>query len=47
MEKGEPLLTIYANDEARLSEARRHLLAAVRWSDEPVTPPPHTHKIIV
>jgi len=47
VEKGERLLTIYANDEARLSEARRHLLAAVRWSDEPVTPPPHTHKIIM
>jgi pyrimidine-nucleoside phosphorylase len=47
VEKGERLLTIYANDEARLSEARRHLLAAIRWSDEPVTPPPHTHKIIM
>jgi pyrimidine-nucleoside phosphorylase len=47
VEKGERLLTIYANDEARLSEARRHLLADIRWSDEPVTPPPHTHKIIM
>jgi pyrimidine-nucleoside phosphorylase len=47
VEKGERLLTIYANDEARLSEARRHLLAVVRWSDEPVTPPPHIHKIIM
>jgi pyrimidine-nucleoside phosphorylase len=47
VEKGERLLTIYANDETRLSEARRHLLAAVHWSDEPVTPPPHTHKIIM
>ena len=46
VEKGERLLTIYANDDARLSEARRHLLGAVRWSDEPVTPRPHTHKII-
>ncbi len=47
VEKGERLLTIYANDEVRLSEARRHLLAAIHWSDEPVTPPPHTHKIIM
>ncbi len=47
VEKGERLLTIYANDEARLSEARRHLLAAIHFSDEPVTPPPHTHKIIM
>jgi pyrimidine-nucleoside phosphorylase len=47
VEKGERLLTIYANDEGRLSEARRHLLSAVQWSDEPVTPPPHTHKIIM
>ena len=45
-EKGERLLTIYANDDARLSEARRHLLAAIHWSDEPVVPPSHTHKII-
>jgi pyrimidine-nucleoside phosphorylase len=47
VEKREPLLTLHANDEGRLAEARRRLLAAIRWSDEPVTPPPHTHKIIM
>jgi pyrimidine-nucleoside phosphorylase len=46
VEKGERLLTIHANDQGKLAEARRRLLSAMRWSDEPVTPPPHTHKII-
>ncbi len=46
VEKGERLLTLHANDEGKLAEARPRLLAAIRWSDEPVTPPPHTHKII-
>ena len=46
VEKGEPLLTIHANDESKLPHVRRQLLSAFRWSDKPVTPPPHTHKII-
>ena len=46
VEEGEPLLTIHANDESRLAQARRRLLSAIRWSDEPVTLPPHTHKIV-
>jgi pyrimidine-nucleoside phosphorylase len=46
IEKGERLLTIYANDENSLAQARQRLLAAMRWSQERVTPPPHTHKII-
>ncbi len=46
VKKGERLLTIYANDEARLAEARRRLLSAISWSDEPVVPPPQTHRII-
>jgi pyrimidine-nucleoside phosphorylase len=46
VEKGERLLTIHANDQGKLAEARRHLLSAIGWSNEPVTPPPHTHKII-
>jgi pyrimidine-nucleoside phosphorylase len=46
VEKGEPLLTIHANDENKLPHVRRQLLSAFRWSDKPVTPPPHTHKII-
>ncbi len=47
VEKGERLLTIHANDEGKLAEARRRLLDAIRWSDQPITPPPHTHKIIL
>jgi len=46
VERGEPLLTIHASDEGKLAQARRRLLSAIRWSDKPVTPPPHTHKII-
>ena len=45
--KRERLLTLHANDEGKLAEARRRLLAAIRWSDGPVTPPPHTYKIIM
>jgi pyrimidine-nucleoside phosphorylase len=39
IEEGQPLLTIHANDEARLSGARQRLLAAYEWSNEPVSPP--------
>jgi pyrimidine-nucleoside phosphorylase len=46
VEEGEPLLTVHANDEGKLAEARDRLLSAIGWSEEPVTPPPHTHKII-
>ncbi|MEJ2555320.1 MAG: pyrimidine-nucleoside phosphorylase [Anaerolineae bacterium] len=46
VEEGEPLLTIHADDEGKLAEARDRLLSAIGWSHEPVTPPPHTHKII-
>lgn len=46
VEEGEPLLTIYANDKSSLVQARGRLRSAIRWSDEPVTPPPRTRKII-
>jgi pyrimidine-nucleoside phosphorylase len=46
LEQGQPLLTIHANDEARLSGARQRLLAAYRWSEEPVKPPPLIHRIV-
>ncbi len=46
VKKGERLLTIHANDTGKLTQARRRLLSAISWGDEPVTPPPHTHKII-
>ncbi len=43
---GDPLLTIHANDEGRLAAARESLLAAIRWSEEPVTPHLHIRQII-
>ncbi|RME46264.1 MAG: thymidine phosphorylase [Caldilineae bacterium] len=43
---GDPLLTIHARTEADFAAARDRLLAAIRWSETPVTPPPHTLKII-
>jgi pyrimidine-nucleoside phosphorylase len=46
VKKGERLLTIHANDKDSLAQARQRLLAAVRWSNEPVTPPLRTHKSI-
>jgi pyrimidine-nucleoside phosphorylase len=46
VEKGEPLLTIHANDERKLADARRRLLDAYSWSDEPVERPPLIHEII-
>ena len=46
LEQGQPLLTIHANDEAKLSGARQRLLAAYRWSEEPVNPPPLIHRIV-
>ncbi len=44
--KGQPLLTIHANDEAKLFDARQRLLAAYEWSQEPVRPPPLLHRIV-
>jgi pyrimidine-nucleoside phosphorylase len=46
VEEGQPLLTIHANDEAKLWGARQRLLAAYEWSDEPVDPPPLIHQIV-
>jgi hypothetical protein len=40
------LLTIHANDEAKLAGARQRLLAAYEWSEEPITPPPLVHQIV-
>jgi pyrimidine-nucleoside phosphorylase len=44
--QGNPLLTIHANNADTLATARDRLLAAISWSDEAVTPPPHVRKII-
>ncbi len=46
VEAGEPLCQIHANDEARLAEARRRLLAAYTFSETPVSSPPLIHAII-
>jgi len=43
---GEPLLTIYANDEQQLAEARDRLLTAYQWSNTPVRPAPLIRKVI-
>ena len=47
VDAGQPLLTVHANDEARLSEAAVRLLQAYTWSDAPVEPPTLTHQVIV
>jgi pyrimidine-nucleoside phosphorylase len=41
--QGEPLFTVHANDRPRLERARREVLRAYRWSEMPVSPPPHLH----
>jgi len=46
VKKGEPLLTIHANDEQKLTNARHSLLDAYSWSDAPVELPPLVHEII-
>jgi pyrimidine-nucleoside phosphorylase len=46
VEAGKPLLTIHANDCAQVAGARQRLLAAYRWSDEPVQPSPLIHQIV-
>jgi pyrimidine-nucleoside phosphorylase len=46
VEKGEPLLTIHANDEQKLTDAKRRLLGAYSWSDEPVERPALIYEII-
>ena len=40
VEQNKPLFTIYADDEAKLAEARIGVLSAFRWSDQPVIPLP-------
>lgn len=44
--EGQPLLTIHANDEAKLAGARQRLLSAYEWSDEEVSPPPLLHQTV-
>jgi thymidine phosphorylase len=44
--EGQPLLTIHADDKAKLAGASQRLLAAYEWSDEPVSPPDLIHQIV-
>ena len=46
VEAGKPLLTVHANSRASLEAAKERLLAAISWSDEPLSPPEHVLKII-
>jgi len=46
VEKGQPLLTLHANDSAKLSGARQQLLAAYDWSEEPVSAPRLIHRVV-
>jgi pyrimidine-nucleoside phosphorylase len=46
VQRGESLLTIHANDEQRLAEARENLLHAFAWSEAPVEPAPLIRQII-
>jgi pyrimidine-nucleoside phosphorylase len=40
IEKGQPLFTIHANDEARLTSAREAVRVAFQWSEHPTAPLP-------
>lgn len=44
--EGQPLLTIHANDEAKLAGARQRLLSAYEWSDDETSPLPLLHLIV-
>jgi thymidine phosphorylase len=46
VEQGAPLFTLHANDEAKLAEAERRVLAAFTWQDRPVESPPHFYGIV-
>jgi pyrimidine-nucleoside phosphorylase len=46
VEQGQSLLTIHANDGAKVSGARQRLLAAYAWSEEPVHEPQLVHQIV-
>lgn len=44
--RGEPLLTLHANDRAKADAAQARLLAAFEFSDTPPAPLPLIHKVI-
>lgn len=43
---GDQLGSIHANDRAKLAEARQALLAAFRWSQQPVEPLPQVYAVV-
>ena len=46
VEQGQTLLTIHADDEAKLAGARQRLVSAFEWSEDPVSPPSLLHQIV-
>lgn len=46
VEKGEPLFTIHANDAQKLEAAKKRVLAAHQWSEDPVSPLPLYYDVI-
>lgn len=46
VEKGQPLFTIYANDAAKVAEARQYLANAIQYSDNRVLPVPLFYGVI-
>ncbi|MFQ5854210.1 MAG: thymidine phosphorylase [Anaerolineae bacterium] len=47
IQAGDRLFTLHAADEDSFEAARRRLLDAYTWSDEPVQPPPLVHRVIM
>ena len=46
VEAGQPLFTIHANRKTLMEEARRDLISAVEWSDEPIPPLPLFYGVV-
>jgi thymidine phosphorylase len=46
VESGQPIGRILARDEGAAQAAAGGLLAALRWSDQPVEPPPLVHEVV-
>ncbi len=46
VQKGEPLLTIHAQNDASAREAAERLLGAYAWTDGPVEPPPLVYEVM-
>jgi len=47
VQSGDALITVHANDEAKLRQALGRLQDAYVWSDHPVSPPPLIHQVIM